>query len=181
MANYAAFTGKQEELADLKAFFEKIRSVNKKFYFWQFNTGKLKFEYEITLPYRKPEHVQFHFHAADLIGYEESDKRKSAFHLYFRNDFTVTIDTESLIPLAVTTWKEEEEGIKRPDRAKELEKENNTLKEELVQRDRLIEEHEKFRDTVERGTASLRDALIKTKTSPAITKKTREKSAIAHS
>lgn len=178
MANYTEFAGTQEDLAGLKAFFEKIRSVNKKFYFWQFNTGKLKFEYEITLPYRKPEHVQFHFHAADLIGYEESDKRKAAFHLYFRNDFTVTIDAESLIPLAVTTWKEEDEGAKRPDRAKELEKENSALKEEIRQRDKTIEEHEKFKEAVEHGAASLRDALAKTKTSPAMTRKSREKSAV---
>ena len=114
MGHYTAFTGKPEDLADLKAFFEKIRKENKKFYFWQFNTGKLKFEYEITLPYRKPEHVQFHFYAADLVGYEESDKRDNVFHLYFRNDFTVTINSQSLAPLVVTTWKEDPGAQKDP-------------------------------------------------------------------
>jgi hypothetical protein len=176
MAHYVAFTGKQEDLADLKAFFEKIRNVNKRFYFWQYNTGKLKFEYEITLPYRKPEHVQFHFYVSDLVGFEESDKRKNIFHLYFRNDFTVTIDAESLIPLAVTTWKEEADGARRPDRAKELEKENGALKEEIKHREKLIEEHEKFRNTVEQSAASLKDALARARA----VKRPREKGATSH-
>jgi len=161
MANYAAFTGKEEEIDRLKAFFEKIRNINKRFYFWQFNTGKLKFEYEINLPYRKPEHVQFHFHAADLVGHEEPDNKKEAFKLYFRNDFTVTIDPQSLIPVAMTAWREEREGAKRPDRARELEKENSALREEIKYRDKLIEEHEKFAKAVENSAASLKTSLTK--------------------